>query len=224
MKPDNFHPRLLSPILLICVFSCLLSCNNESKQTQSFTDSSGNVADSSGNDTMQGKQPAIVKFYDLVLDIPDLKKILNTGTSSEESQTVKILFQFIDGDLTSFQPLNLIAYGAKQNNDTTSGPIELAKQTATWELTGAGVIGNLELSRKKLRAILGLTGGGPIQDSEFKKLYFFPYKNPSNNHISYLISTSSTRPAPIIKQGTTTGDNELNPSPPDPPCETDCIN
>ena len=92
--------------------------------------------------------------------------------------------------------------------------------TTVWDTVAVQILGNNELSIRKIKDLLGINGNGPITTANAKHLYFYP-KRKSNNHIYYFVSTEPPRTAgtgekiiyPAVGKDT-------NPSPPDPPCTT----
>ncbi len=191
----------------------IVSCNQQDS-TQETADSTQINTLADGDSLLNQPQR---KFYNLELQVEQLKKLLNTGAAGDEGRTVKIIFQFTSPNLQTDNALALVGYGAQSNGDTTSDAVELTRSAATQVITGTANIGNLELTRKKLKAILGITGSGPIPENRLVPLYFWPVKG-DNNYITYWITTTAALTPTAKTNFADAEDNELNPSPPDPPC------
>ena len=199
-----------SPLVFILIMLGLgfTGCNDESK---TGTNTTVETTDTSGK--ANAGALSVGNFSILKLKKADL------ATLFTDNGTQKILLQFLDDNTTSnVTPIKLIAYGATNTNRKTSGPVilEMVPGQNPINFSGTKYLGNLEVTRKSINDILGITGNPPINLGNAKDLFFEPTQPtgpPYANYVLYYIGLKY----PIDKT-TITLPPPTNPSPPADPC------
>jgi len=200
MRHQNLSCNIVTAFLFFSLLTGIFSCNDEKKQPENKVTEVETVA--------PPKVLGAGRFYTLKMDAATL------GVLLADQNTNRLLFEFIDSNLTANYPIGLVSYGARNNSVVNAGPRGLTPVTTTalWDTNGVKILGNLELTRGQLRRVLGLGGGaGPIPGGQLRDIYFYPSKN-ATNHIYYRVS--ATAPGEMGTQA----DEFTNPSPPATPC------
>jgi len=129
----------------------------------------------------------------------------------------KIVAEFMDENTPTSTALILVAYGLDKKGAKITGPFRLHAipdvATKTWP--DYIIMGDQELTLKKVKDIIDLPKKGGIATvPNATSLQFEPVRDNTTGHIMYVVTVYGATGG--------SGIGYTNPSPPKPPCDTDC--